>query len=67
MKTEWVGKFRELFDNKDKYHEPVTCPECEKIDGGVSYFESLGDLERNISWIIIEWDSTLKTTQIKTR
>jgi len=49
MKTEWVGKFRELFDNKDKYHEPVTCPECEKIDGGVSYFESLGDLERNIS------------------
>ena len=55
MKTEWVGKFRELFDNKDEFHEPQTCPECEKIDGGVSYFESLGDLECGIfTYVIFE-------------
>jgi len=49
MKTEWLAKFRELFDKKeDVEEEGMTCPECDKISPGLAWFESLGALDEHL-------------------
>ena len=52
MKTEWVVKFRELFDKKPDYagqdDNDLTCPECEAIKPGLAWFPSLGALEAHL-------------------